>query len=504
MNDIIFNKNTNGLGRSLPGTDHKSALLFYTGATLPTGFTSNDRIKKVFSVADAEALGITDTHLGETASTATYAFSAAGAVGDVVKIVCTTIQGAVTLCNYTMVAADVVSTTTAATAIKNAINALTYVHGFTATSSTLTLTIIATPGQGLFLNTGTPYAVTITGTVAGTLTQNVVVGVASDIDILHYHVSEFFRMQPKGELWIGLYATSDVGTFASITLMQNYAQGAINQMAIYQKSTAATTAHTTTIQSVLTTLEANKKPLVVFYQGDWQGTSDWTLVSNLHLLSNPQVTMLIAQDGAGQGYTLWKATNKSIGTAGTFLGTVALSKVNESPGWVGKFQISTTEFDTLALANGDAYLSLSDGLISSLDAYGYVFLRKHPGKAGSFWNGGFTCVALSNDFCYVYNNRTMYKAIKSVRASLLDALSSPIKVNADGTLTEDTIGYFSGLCKIALDPMLRDDEVSQYAVIINPAQDVLSTSKLAVTIKIVPTGVADTIEVNIGFTLSLA
>lgn len=505
LSDVTVNKSTSGLGRSLPNNDHISALVFYSDATLPSGFSSSARIKTVYSLADAVALGITNTHLGETKSTATWAASAAGAVGDVVKITCATIQGTVTLCNYTMVTGDTATTTTVATALKNAINALTYVHGFTATSSTNTLTIIATPGQGVFLNTGTPYTVTITGTVAGTLTQNVIAGVASDIDILYYHVKRFFARQPKGKLYIDIEATADVGTFSKVTTLQNNAQGEIIQAGTYYKSTAHTSAHLTTMQSILTALETNKKPMAgMIMQGDYSAVTDWSLEPNLHLLSNANVQACIAQDGAGDGYVLWKATGKTIGAVGELLGTYALAKVNENPGWVGKFPLVDTEFDTIALANGDAYLSLSDGLIDNLNSYGYVFFRKLVGKSGSYWNGSFTAVATTSDYSKFNNNRTITKAVKNTRAILLDALNSPIKVNADGTLSDDVIGYFKGLCKQAIDPMMRDDEISAYDVIINPAQNVLSTGKLAVTIKIVPVGDAEFIEVNIGFTISLS
>ena len=47
---LTFVKGAGGLGRPLSGTDYISGMLFYTGATLPTGFTSNDRIKVVYSV----------------------------------------------------------------------------------------------------------------------------------------------------------------------------------------------------------------------------------------------------------------------------------------------------------------------------------------------------------------------------------------------------------------------------------------------------------------------
>jgi hypothetical protein len=48
-----------------------------------------------------------------------------------------------------------------------------------------------------------------------------------------------------------------------------------------------------------------------------------------------------------------------------------------------------------------------------------------------------------------------------------------------------------------------DGEISDYKVIINPLQDVLTTSKLSIAIKIVPVGVAREIEINIGFAVNV-
>ncbi len=111
--NINFVKSTSGLGRALPGTDYISGYAHYypSGGTLPTGFTSSDRIKKIFSVADAENLGITNTSLGATASTATDTITTKFTAGDTFKITCNTIDGVragvpITLCNFTAVAAD--------------------------------------------------------------------------------------------------------------------------------------------------------------------------------------------------------------------------------------------------------------------------------------------------------------------------------------------------------------------------------------------------------------
>lgn len=499
-NDVVFIKGQGGLGRPLAGEDHISALLFYTSATLPTGFSSNDRTKQVFSLAEAEALGITNVGTGATASTATFEVTNKGAVGDTVKLVVTGIEGAVTIANYTQVTADVSTLTTSAARLAAEINLGTSTHGYSASPSTATVTITAPLTEGIFLNSGTPYVATLTGTVAGTLTQNVVAGVASTIDIMHYHVEEYFRLQPKGNLYIGIYAVSS--DFAEVTTMQNYALGAIRQLGVYTQAAYAT-GTVTLLQTQATNNEANHKPLEILYNPDFAGTADLTALTTTHSLSSQNVSVMFGQDGAAKGYKLWKATNKSIGCLGTCLGAVAFAKVSESIAWVSKFNVANTEYETLNFANGQVYNVISDGSINNLDAKGFVFLRKHTNLTGSYFNNPYTSTLVTSDYSRINNNRTINKAIRGMRTFLLPALASPIKVNEDGSLTDDVIAYFESLCKRALDVMQRDGEVSAFSVTIDPTQDVLSTSTLEISVSIVPLGSADNIEVNVGFAVSI-
>jgi len=57
LNKVTFNINTAGLGTPLASKDHISGVVYYND-TLPAGFTASDRIKTVFSLQAAEALGI--------------------------------------------------------------------------------------------------------------------------------------------------------------------------------------------------------------------------------------------------------------------------------------------------------------------------------------------------------------------------------------------------------------------------------------------------------------
>ena len=511
--NINFVKSTSGLGRALPGTDYVSGYAHYypSGGTLPTGFTANDRIKKIFSVADAETLGITDTHLGETKAVAKMVVGGTPAVGDTVAITYTGILGIETvLSTYTMVAADVVSTTTAAAALAAAINAGTQTHGFSATNSTASLLVTTKGGEGIFPNSGTPYASTITGGTTGTWTQptgsgSTVLGVASWIDTLYYHISEYFRIQPKGELYVGLYEEeSSTYTFAALTLMQTYAVGAIKQMAVFEKNVAFAAAQCAALQAIATANEAVYKPMQIMLNAEISATGSVATLVDLSTQTAPNVSVCIAQDGANAGYYIYKATGKSVGSIGAMLGAVSFAVVSESIAWVGKFNMALgAELDTIAFSNGQLYSALADSQFESLNNYSYVFLRKIVNIAGSYWSDSKTTVTPTSDYATIENNRVYQKITRVVRANMLPALSSPLKVNADGTLTNATIGYFETLANNPLVQMEADNELSAHKIIINPAQDVLATSTLELTLQNVPLGVARIIKVNVGFVKSV-
>lgn len=506
LNDITFVKGQGGLGRPLPGEDYISGLLFYSG-TLPSGFSSSDRIKLVGSVQDAEALGIVDTSADATAATATYLVTTAGTNGDTLSISVAEIDQTVDLGTYTKVSGDN-TVALVATAIAAVINAGTYSHGYTATVNTATVTITAPKKLGVFLNSATKITVTLSAgaTIAGTLTD-FSGGVASKIAIMHYHVSEYFRIQPKGSLYIGIYAVPGTYTFTEITTMQNFAQGKIRQIGVFKDSASAfASGNLTTIHNeIVNNCDANHKPLSALYAADLSATSDLTTLTNLNTLSAYKASAVISQDGAGLGYYLWKATAKSITTLGATLGAVSLAAVSDSIGWIGKFNISDGfECDTLAFANGTAYTTLSQGTLNTLDSYRYIFLTKYVGLAGSYFNDGHCAVTESSDYAYIENNRTIDKAIRGIYASVLPALGSPLVLNADGTLTDQTIAYFTSLAELNLIQMIRDQELSAQAVTIDSTQDVLSTNTLVIAVQLLPIGVARNITVNIAFTTKIS
>ncbi len=503
LNNISFIKGKGGLGRPLAGKDHISGLLFYTN-TLPSGFNSSNRVKQVFSVEEAEALGINSNYSDETRATGVYTVSAIGANGDTVNVSIAEPFKTVDLGTYVKTATETTVTLVAA-AIVAMINANTLVHGYSAVNTAGAITITFRKGLGVFPNTGTPLVVTIFGTLAGSITTAVAGGVASLQAIYHYHISEYFRLQPKGNLFLGFYAVP-VGTytFEEIETLQTDAlvNGAIRQIGVYAENLTFATSQLTALQSVANSLDALKMPLSVIYGCNIATGTAITSLADLNGINASKVSMVISQDNGALGRDLYKATAKSITNLGSVLGAVSFANVQEDIAWVGKFNFTNgIELENVGFCNGES--GLSQNTLGGINDKRYIFLRKFPNLAGTFVNDSHTAVSVANDYAYIENSRVIDKAIRGVDESLLPSLNSPLLLNSDGTLANSTIVYLESQATVITDNMVRNNEASAISVSIDPMQNVASTSQVVVTINIVPIGVARNIIVNIGFKTSI-
>ncbi len=506
LNDVTFDLGEGGLGRPLPGFDHISAMLFYTG-TLPSGFSANKRIVKIFSVEEAENLGVLDDYSDETKATGKYTVTGIGADGDTLNIALSDYTGSIDLGTYTKVVGDA-DVTAVAAAIVLIINLGTAVHGFTAVSALGVITITARPGLGIYLNTGTPIAVTIVGTMTGTIVQfgagGTVAGVASLQATYHYHISEYFRIQPQGVLYLCFYAVPATYDFSDLTTIQQFANGEIRKAMVFCDGTTYTSGKVTAAQTICTALAANHMPLSTVLVTFNFAAATLSALTNLAGLASKNVSVVISQDGDGLGAQLYRTVGKSITNIGALLGCASLAKVNEDVAWIQKFNISDgTENNVAAFANGVLFSACSVSLLTILDSYRYIFSIKKVGYEGTFWNDSHTCTLQSSDYAYIENNQTIDKAIRTLYANYLPDLNSPLVVNANGTLKDTTVAYFKNSGDASLDQMVRDGEISAKSINVDPVQNVLTTSQLVISAVLVPVGVARNIVVKIGYSLSI-
>ena len=327
-----------------------------------------------------------------------------------------------------------------------------------------------------------------------------------ELDTLKYHIDNIFEVNQKAVVHLCIADTTNSGTLAdSLKKMQYKAKGEVRQSLLVSPSKDFAVGDLAPLQAACDVLESEHMPVSVVYSPNFFGVSLGDV--DLRGQDNKNVSVIASQDGNGTGNRLFEAYSKTFSAGGTLIGVLSSAKVHENVGWVGKFNVnknSTNEYDVIKFADGRLFEDVSRSETDTLGDKRYIFLRKHIGLAGSYFNDSHTAISESSDYAYIENNRTIDKAVRQCREFLLPSLNSPLYVNENGTLSEDTIASFKNDTDNALEDMQRRGEVSSFQTLIDPEQDVLSTSKLAITIKIVPVGVARNIVVNIGFAVNLS
>lgn len=333
--------------------------------------------------------------------------------------------------------------------------------------------------------------------------------------VLHYHASEFFRVNEGAKLYIQSVAESD-GNYTEVKTLQNFAEGNIRQVAVcdFKRALSTLSNSVAKLNQIATELGALNIPLSVLLSVKVEN-SEMTSLPNLHDLNAERVSVVIGQDKGGRGGFV-SSTNPSISCIGAVLGAMSKAKVNESIAWVEKQNLVTTaypkaltggvekarELDSVGFCDGSAIGGYTPQQLEAINEKGYIFGIKHTGIAGTYFNDSFTATSLESDFAYIENNRTIDKAVRELNKVLVKKVSGPAYIDADtGQLEPSGVAALEALCDDALDQMVRDGELSGFEVYINPAQQVLRTSKLEVVARLIPTGTLRKIEVKIGLTL---
>ncbi len=548
---ITFNRTQGGLGRKLPFSDHLSSMINYTAGSLPAGYTSSDRIKQLFALSDAEKLGILNDHADETKGTGGQTtITGTWIAGEIVRI---EIEGA-SLGQFVLTTTTITSAVAGLVAAINANTNTGLRHGWVATDADPIITLVQPAKLGVVNNAGSNLAfvhrnAADSAASAGGSSTDVqfTSGVGSYFAIMHYHISEYFRMQPKGVLWHAIYAQ---GTYdgTEIKTVTDFINGEIRQTGVLVTHESFASSQLTASQTVLDTAFDEDAPQSLVFHADLTSATLATL-PNLTTLTNERVSMLIGEDGdwhqagysntkaylagnkatfQGQAYIAKKATTGnspfdgtywtslgfnlnaingfSIGTVGATLGTVSFASVHQNIGAVDLFDlVSGNELQEAGFATGDLYTGITPALRDQLSDYSYIYLRKYRGLSGTFFNDSWTATARTGDYATIENNRTVDKAQRGIRTANLPNINRALYTNTKtGKLSEDTIAIFENDSENVLIAMQTAGEINGtdqdlgYKVRVDPDQEPLQTSEVKIGVTIIPVGVAREITFDIG------
>jgi len=187
---------------------------------------------------------------------------------------------------------------------------------------------------------------------------------------------------------------------------------------------------------------------------------------------------------------------------GILAGKLASSPVQRNVGRVKDGPIaSTTAFIK------DKSIEQADYL--SLHQKGYITFRVITGKAGFYFCDDPLATLPTGDYCHLTARRTIDKVYRIAYATLVEELNNEVSVNDAGQVSISYAKSIENKVENAIinsmtvngelgnDPQNQND--TGVVCLVDPTQNIISTSKLIVSLRVKPYGYARTIEINLGF-----
>jgi hypothetical protein len=155
---------------------------------------------------------------------------------------------------------------------------------------------------------------------------------------------------------------------------------------------------------------------------------------------------------------------------------------------------------TGALTNNVAYLGTTilesaGGEAAVIAGKGYITFVAYPNVSGYFFSGDPMLAATTDDYGMLARGRVVDKAHILAYTTFVQEVDDEVPVNADGTLDAGFCKWLSQqIVNQVNNTMTANKEISAVSCFIDPVQNILSTSRLTVVLKITPVGYATDIE----------
>lgn len=190
---------------------------------------------------------------------------------------------------------------------------------------------------------------------------------------------------------------------------------------------------------------------------------------------------------------------------GTLLGRIASIPVQRNVGRVKDGSLFPTE-----MFIGNRKVDESGSIVSGIFEKGYIVPRKHVGRTGYFYADDPMACDPTDDYAHIASRRVIDKAYRIAYDTMLEELLDEIDLNEDGTMQHAVVKSWQQTLENAINrQMTANGELSATdgegcKCFIDEKQNVLSTSKIVVTLKVRPHGYSRYIDVNLGFQVTTA
>ncbi|PWA10971.1 DUF2586 family protein [Flavobacterium laiguense] len=335
---------------------------------------------------------------------------------------------------------------------------------------------------------------------------------ANEAVLLHYHISEFFRLAPNGTLKLVVTEKTTAKLFfeSDTTKALFRANTDVKRIGfVYNNDVVALdiVQEIGACQVFINNLFLDKIYLNGIYL---EARNVAKNAISRRTLGAGKVSLVIAQDPA---IASLDAAYSHYAAVGSILGMRAVRKVNENLGSVDviskpnakKGELTYPLTDSLrglwlsaALSNGTLVSSLADVEKRALTANGYIYAGSFQGFAGVYLNGEPTCIAISSDYSTGENNGVWDKAALGIRNALLPKVRGWFQRDAaTGKLRDTAITSLENIGKKPLQAMLVAAEISGFDLVIPAGQNPNDQTPLMVKTTVTLGAIIHTFEVDL-------
>ena len=137
-------------------------------------------------------------------------------------------------------------------------------------------------------------------------------------------------------------------------------------------------------------------------------------------------------------------------------------------------------------------------MLDLLDEAGYIIYRSFSKKNGYYPNDDHMGAPLSDDYSNLNYGRVADKATIYAYTAYIEEIKDDIETDDEGNIPQEMCSYYERLIDNAV-AVAMQGEISDFKSYVDPAQNVLSTRRMAVSCRIRPRGTLQYIIVNLGF-----
>jgi len=337
--------------------------------------------------------------------------------------------------------------------------------------------------------------------------------------LLYQHIKDFYD-QRNNSIGVELYVlpVAKTVTMAQMTDIEaahiskvTGLEGKIRQVIITRVPDGAyTPSYTDQLENDIITAIGNAQDAVDFYEAKHipisvviEGRNVQTTygsLSNLRGASAYNADRVMVVIGQDADVAAVHAQAAKYAMAGYVAGKLAGIPVQRNIGRVKDGPVRATR---AALSSGALMTTISDTIQDALHDKGYVFLRRHPNKAGWFFNDDPVAESLSSDFAFYSDGRVIDKALRIAVEVYTEELMDDVVLTEAGKLPASQIKQFQSLIEDAISrSMGANGEISGVSAYCDPEQVVATTSEIAVELNIFKVGTNRKISVTLGFAIN--